>query len=96
VISWGLFAVWLFFASLGLAEQMNLTLETSAQDEQALAQLAAGLKPDVPHGEDRASGSVTAETSAPSSFVSSHQVTRDIVRTFPALRLHQRVSVYRI
>ena len=96
VISWGLFSVWLFFASLALAEQMNITMETSAQDEHALSQLASGLKPNVPHCEDRASGLVTVETSAPSSFVSPHQVSRDIVRTFPALRLHQRVSVYRI
>lgn len=96
VISWGLFSVWLFFASLALAEQMNLTKETSAHDEQALSQLASGLKPDVSHCGDRVSDLVTAETSAPFSFVSPHQVTRDIVLTFPALRLHQRVSVYRI
>ena len=96
VISWGLFSVWLFFASLALAEQMNLTMETSAQDEHALSQLAAGLKPDVSHCEDRASGVVTAETSVLSSFVSPHQVTRGLVLAFPALRLHQRVSVYRI
>ena len=37
VISWGLFSLWLFFASLALAEQMNLTKETSAHDEQALS-----------------------------------------------------------
>ncbi len=96
VTSWGLFSVWLFFASLALAEQMNLMIETSAQDEQALSQLASSLKPDVPHGEGRTSGSVTAETGAPSALVSPHQVTRGLVRAFPALRLHQRVSVYRI
>lgn len=96
VISWGLFSVWLFFAGLALAEQMNLTMETSAQDEQALSGLAAGLKPDVSHCGDRASDLVTAETGEPPLFSAPHQVTRDIVRAFPALRLHQRVSVYRI
>jgi hypothetical protein len=96
VISWGILSVWLLFGTLALAEQMNLTMETGVQDEQALAQLAAGLKPDVPHCEDRSSGFVSAETDVPSAFVSPHQVTRGIVLAFPALRLHQRVSVYRI
>lgn len=96
LISLGLFSVWLFFGSLALAEQANLTLETSAQDEQALSQLAAGLKTDVPHGEDHSNGFVSAEITAPAAFVSPHQVTRGLVRAVPALRLHQRVSIYRI
>jgi hypothetical protein len=96
VISWVLFSVWLLFGGLALAEQVNLTTETSAQDEQALAQLAAGLKTDVPHGEDRSNGFVHAEITAPAAFVSPHRVTRGLVRAVPALRLHQRVSVYRI
>lgn len=96
VISWGLFSVWLFFGSLALAEQVNLTVETSAQDEQALSQLAAGLKTDVPHCEDCSNGFMCAEITAPAAFVSPHQVTRGLVRAVPALRLHQRVSVYRI
>ncbi|TKB71281.1 MAG: hypothetical protein E8D46_18105 [Nitrospira sp.] len=96
VISWGLFSVWLFFGSLALAEQMNLTMETSAQDERALSQLAAGLKTDVLHGEDRSNGFVSAEITAPPAFVSLHQVTPGLVLAVPTLRLHQRVSVYRI
>ena len=78
VVSWVLFSVWLLFGSLALAERMNLTTETSAQDEQALSQLAAGLKPDVPHCEDRSSGFVSAEIGALSAFVCPHQVTRGI------------------
>lgn len=96
VISWGLFSVWLFFGSLTLAEQLNLTMETSAQDEHALSQLAAGLKTDVPHCEDRSNGFVSAEITAPPAFVFPHQITRGLVLAVPPLRLHQRVSVYRI
>ena len=96
VISWGLFSAWLFFGSLALAEQVNPTLDTSDQDEQALSHLAAGLKTDVPDSEDPSNDFPSTEIDAPFVFVPPHQVASGLVRAYPALRLYQRISVYRI
>ena len=95
----GLLAVWLFFGGLALTDQMNLTQETSAQDEQALLQLASGLKPDVPHLEGGLGSSGIANASVSPTFVcteAARQVISTTVQALPALRLHQLVSVYRI
>ena len=99
VTCWGLLLAWLFFGSLALAEQLNLMMETSAQDEQALSELASGLKPDVLTVEGRLGGAVTvAASTGPSLLVTAtvDQVPWMTVPDLPALRLHQRVSVYRI
>src|SRR5574341_1178265 len=95
----GLLAVWLFFGCLAFADQMNLTTETSAQDEQALLQLASSLKPDTPQLEGRLSSSGITSASVSLSLVSTEaarQVSYTTVQALPALRLHQLVSVYRI
>jgi hypothetical protein len=94
-----LLAVWLFLGSLALSDQMNLIQETSGQDEQALLQLASGLKPDVPHLDGWLSRSGVANASVSRSFVGTEalsQVAYTTVQALPALRLHQLVSVYRI
>jgi len=99
VTCWGLLSVWLFFGSLALAEQMNLMIETTAQDEQALSELASGLKPDAPTVGGRLGSAVTVEASTgPSLLVTAavDQVPWMTMPDLPPLRLHQRVSVYRI
>ena len=99
VTSTGLLAAWLFLGCLALADQMNLTPETSTQDEHALLQLASGLKPDVPSVEGWISRAVIANVSASPSLVSPeavHPIDGTAVQDFPALRLHQRMSIYRI
>lgn len=95
-----LVAIWLFLGCLAFTDQMQLTQETSAQDEQALLQLASGLKPDVPHLEGALSGFViTKESVSLSSFSpegNANQETCSVLQAVPTLRLHQLVSVYRI
>jgi len=96
-----LVGIWLFLGCLALADQMQLTQETSAQDEQALLQLASCLKPDVPPLEGALSSSGITNASASLSLFSTaagdgSRETRRIVPAVPALRLHQLVSVYRI
>ena len=97
--STGLLAAWLFFGGLAFADQMNLTQETSAQDEHALLQLASGLKTDVPHLEGWLSNAGIANASvslSPVSTEAASQVPYKTVQALPALRLHQRMSIYRI
>lgn len=97
--STGLLAAWLFLGCLALADQINLTPETSTQDEQALAQLASGLKPDVLSAEGWFSSVVIATTSTSLPLVFSaavHRIDYTAVHDLPALRLHQRISIYRI
>ena len=97
--STSLLAAWLFLGCLAFADQINLTPETSAQDEHALVQLASGLKPDVLSVEGWFSSALIAQTSASLSLVFAEVVHRTdctTVHDLPALRLHQRVSTYRI
>ena len=99
VTSTSLLAAWLFFGCLALADQINLTPETSAQDEHALVQLASGLKTDVPSVEGWLSSAVIATTNTSRSLFFTdavHQIDRTTVQDLPALRLHQRISIYRI
>ena len=44
---YGLLLVWLFLAGVALAEQVDLLIETSTQDEQALSALVLAIKPGV-------------------------------------------------
>lgn len=78
---------------------MNLTMETSAQDEQVLWQLASSLKPNTPQLEGWFSSSGITIASVSLSLVSpeaARLVSSTTVPVLPALRLHQFVSVYRI
>lgn len=100
LVTRGLIAVWLFLGCLALTDQMQLTQETSSQDEEALLQLASCLKPDVPQLECALSNSGISDASVSSSLFTTEedasQETRSIVQVVPTLRLHQLVSVYRI
>jgi hypothetical protein len=49
---WCLLISWLCFGGLELLEQVNLMPEVADLDEAALAQLASGLKSDVPSLDD--------------------------------------------
>ena len=97
--STGLLAVWLFFGWLALADQMHLMPESSSQDEYALMQLASSLKSDVLSAEGWFSRAVIATTSTSRSLVFTeavHHIDCTTVQDLPALRLHQRMSIYRI
>jgi hypothetical protein len=99
VTCWALLSVWLFFANLALAEQMNLTVETSVQDEHALSQLASGLKSDMPSLGAPSGASVTAEVTELAfslSFDIVPQLKRPMRHDPPSLPLYQQLRVYRI
>lgn len=100
-VIWNLLSLWLFFSSLAFAEELNVIVETSSQDEGALVQLVHTLKPDVPPLDGQMISAVTATLTALTSprpilpaFLS---LTGWIpVHDLPPLRLHQRLSVYRL
>ena len=93
---WGIVFIWLFFGSLAFAEQLNLLAETSNEDEEVLSWLASSLKPAVPSLEGPLISPVSSippspvlpDCVSPSLSILSHDR--------PALRPHQRLSVYRI
>jgi hypothetical protein len=95
-----LVAIWLFLGCVALTEQLQVTPETSAQDEQALLQLASCIKPDQPHLEAAWSSSGITNANVFLSFFSVEEnvdlQTFGIVPAVSTLRLHQLVSVYRI
>jgi hypothetical protein len=101
---WGLLSLWLFFGCLELGEQLNVIVETAEEDhagqdpdQEALSQLAAGLKSQVEHPRAPSSVSVLVEHVPPIvnfSVIPIHG-TRP-AHGPPSLRLHQQLSVYRI
>lgn len=103
---WCLLSLWIFFGCLELAEQLHFVSETTAEgqerqdlDDEALSQLASGLKSDVPSLGVPCCASVTAEVAEPAfsiSFKTVHQLERLRLHGPPSLRLHQQLSVYRI
>jgi hypothetical protein len=103
---WCLFSVWLGFGCLELAEQLHAVPETAAEDqggqdldEEALAQLASGLKSDVPSLGAPGYASVIVEVVEPAFSISlntAHQLKRRLLHDPPSLPLHQQLSVYRI
>jgi hypothetical protein len=103
---WCLLSLWLFFGCLELAEELHFVSETVAEDqehqdldEEALSQLASGLKADSPNLGPPGCASVTAEIAQPPcpiSLCTLHQLTRLMLHDPPSLRLHQQLSVYRI
>ena|SRR5262249_20115907 len=103
---WCLLSAWIFFGFLELAEQFHFVPEIAAEDqerqdldEEALSQLASGLKPDTPSLVAPDCVSVTAEISQPICSISSstvHHLERLMLHGPPSLRLHQQLSVYRV
>jgi hypothetical protein len=96
-----LLSLWLFFGSLAFAEELNVIVETSSQDEAALMQLVHTLKPDVPTFEGRMISTVTATLTALTSPLPILPASLSLSDWIPApnhsaLRLHQHLSVYRI
>ena len=99
--------MWLFFGCLELAEQLDLFPETAmASDEaqpdldrDALAQLSHGLKPDAPGVDNVVSTAIAGEPVGAmlpvASTIGLDQNGRPI-HSPPSLRLHQRISLYRI
>lgn len=99
LISKSLLAVWLFFGGLALLDQLQLTQDTSAQDEQALLELASALKPDLSLDDGKLSSSGCGGASVSLLLVSLENAPQKRIRVVyatPTLRLHQVVSVYRI
>ena len=103
---WCLLSLWLFFGSLELAEQLHFVSETVAEDqehqdldEEALSQLASGLKPDGPNLGAPGCASLTAKIAQlppPISLSILRQLKRLMLLDPPPLRLHQQLSVYRM
>lgn len=99
-----LLSLWLFFGALELAEELQFVAESAAEDhqgqdldEEALSQLASGIKSDI-------SGLLTPDNLAVINTIS-EKTTSVLFTTFhhfkrlnppSALPLYQRFSVYRI
>jgi hypothetical protein len=103
---WSLLFVWLFFGCVELAEQAyaapEAVVEEQAEqdlDQEALSQLASGLKPDVPSLDAPSCASCVAEVAEPPFCLSVNSLHRRAQRFGhgpPSRRLHQQLSVYRI
>ena len=103
---WCLLSVWLGFGCLELAEQLHAVPETAAEeqggqdlDEAALAQLASGLKSDVPNLGAPGYAPVIVEVVEPAFSISlntAHQLKGRLLHGPPSFPLHQQLSVYRI
>ena len=98
-----LLSLWLFFGALELAEELQLVTESAEDhqgqdlDEEALSQLASGLKSDVPSllTPDNPAVSITiSEPTTSLSFATFQQFNR--LNPPSSLPLYQRFSVYRI
>lgn len=97
--TWSLLIIWLLFGGLAFTEQINLLAETSSQDEDALSALASSIKPDAPalhlplSNQDSSAvldppAHTRVAAPSPPGLVTSNSSS--------SLRLHQRISVYRI
>ncbi len=92
----GLLFVWLFLGLVALIEQSNLRPETSTQDEEALAQLAFGLRSDIPKCYEPSGMAASVELGGPSALLSVHAIPGVSPLTVPVVlspSLHQRLSV---
>lgn len=108
VMTWGLLSLWLFFGGIELGEQLNLVVESVEAedggrdlDDEALAQLASGLKSDL-HSLRAPCWNAVAVEPIPSARAVCMSPLHGS-RTEPAhgpppssLRVHQQISVYRI
>ena len=98
---WGFLAVVLFLSGVAFVEQLAPELETQTQDEQALAQFSSALKTDgatlesvptsvfSPLVPEESSGVPRCQSALRQDRVDAHFPS-------PSLRLHQRLSIYRI
>ncbi len=103
---WCLLVLWMFFGGLELAEHLDVVPETAVEDqadqdldEDALSQLASGLKSDVLSlgTPDNASVIIAiADPTVTSAFPAVHQIERLMRHGPPSLPLYQQLSIYRI
>jgi hypothetical protein len=104
---WSLLSLWLLFGGLELAEathciQENLSDDGAEnEDLEALAQLASGLKSELPAVIDPSFLSIATNTFDPSTSGAGivfmpHRLQWLSVHGPPTLSLHQQISVYRI
>jgi len=103
---WCLLSLWMCFGWLELAEQIQVVPETVAEDqerqdldEEALSQLASGLKPDMPSLGAPSYASATAEVTELACSLSLdtvHRLKWLMRHDPPSLPLYQQISVYRI
>jgi hypothetical protein len=98
-----LLSLWLLYGGLELAEELHVLMKVQpcAQDldMEALLQLASGLKPDVPALETPTVQSDTGHTVESAFLIPAHTIRREhrqVQLALSSLRLHQRLSVYRI
>jgi hypothetical protein len=103
LVVWCLLSLWLLYDGLELTEELHLLVKIQpyAQDldMEVLLQLASGLKPDVPTLENRPVQSGIVEAVEPCSLIPAHTICQEDYQAkqiFSPLRLHQRLSVYRI
>ncbi len=95
----GLLFVWLCLGFVALTELSNLWPETSTQDEEALAQLALGLRSDMVECREPAGIAATLQCGGPSarfSVLTSPAAHPLIVQMLLFPPLHHRMSVLRI
>ena len=102
----GLLLLWLFFGGLELAEELQFVPEIGVedqagqdQDEEALSQLASGLKSPIFVADLPGSARVTVPNASPTSLASSDtllQIMQLMLHRPPTLALYQQYSVYRI
>ncbi|HMU32207.1 MAG TPA: hypothetical protein PKV55_05035 [Nitrospira sp.] len=96
-VIWCILAAWLLMGGVAFIEQTSSVPETSNQDEQALSQLGLTLKPEIGTLPIQVSSSGTTAVRAPLiALTMSLSNASSIPAQDPALRHHQRVSVYRI
>ena len=103
---WSLLFVWLFFGCVELVEQADTAPEAVAEeqtgqdlDQEALLQLASGLKPDVPSLAAPGYASCTTGGAAHQFHISVdslHWREQRCGHGPPSRRLHQQLSIYRI
>ena len=102
---WSLLFAWLFFGCLELAELAYAAPEAAVEeqaeqdlDQEALAQLASGLKPDILSLDVPCVQDLAEAAELPLGFSTCPRYSR-VLRWGhgpPSLRLHQQLSVYRI
>ena len=100
---WCLLFSWLCFGGLEVLEQLNFMPAVEDLDEEALLQVASGLK-SADSNQDiiyPATTAVANEVAGPAVWMSRHASLQfgQLIRQAhgpPSLRLHQQLSVYRI
>ena len=96
-VIWCLLVAWLLLGGVAFIEQTSSVPETSTQDEQALSQLGLTLKPEIGTVSTQVSSSATTTVMAPLIVLTMPPLPYSSITALdPALRPHQRVSVYRI